>query len=548
VATGGGRGVAAAGLRALAEACHPRIVLIGRTELREEPEALRCAADDVAMVRAIGEQARRDGGPPSPGEVAAEAARILAVREVRANLQALRQAGSEVRYLPLDVRDTAAVTAALAEVRREWGPITGVVHAAGVLADRRLTEKTADQFVRVFDTKVAGLRAVLAATAEDPLTVLCVFSSVAARYGNPGQSDYAMANEVLNQVACAEQARRPGCLVRSVAWGPWDAGMVTPALRERFQSLGVPLIPVAAGARAFTAELAGKTGGVQVVIHPAGSTGWLDGSTPRTAAEVLVSARSHPYLADHDIAGTPVVPVAMALEWFVSAARASRPGSEPVALRDVTVLRRLALDRFSYGRHRLVVRGWQDHGGPGSGQSLELLADGGTLHYRAVAEASPAKPDDRAWPAATDLLPVRRPVLYDGHTLFHGPRFRSIVDLAGISPAGAVGTVCGVGDLGWAGTGWHTDPGAVDGALQLAVLWAELVLGGACLPMAVGEFRLYRPGLLDAPAQCTVRDLRAGDAEAECDIRLVDSDGSVRMELLGVQVVLRPVANPAEAA
>src|SRR5262249_23306550 len=274
----------------------------------------------------------------------------------------------------------------------------------------------------------------------------------------------------------------------SVGWGPWDAGMVTPARRERFQSLGVPLIPVAAGARAFAAELAGSPGtpgDVQVVVLPPGSAGSLDGSTPQADAEVQVSARSHPYLADHDLAGVPVVPVALALEWFVSAARAGGTGPAPVLLRDLTVLRTLALDRFSDGGHRLVVRSRHDRAGVGVGvgvgvgQILELLGDGGTLHYRAVVggavvgeavvggAAAPA--GDRAWPSATDLPPARRPVVYDGHTLFHGARFRSIVDLAGLSPDGATATLCGGGDLGWAdsgrgGAGWHTDPAAVDGA------------------------------------------------------------------------------------
>lgn len=62
-------------------------------------------------------------------------------------------------------------------------------------------------------------------------------------FGNAGQSDYAMANEVLQQVASAEQARRPDCLVRCVAWGPWQGGMVTPALAAHFGRAGVPLIP-----------------------------------------------------------------------------------------------------------------------------------------------------------------------------------------------------------------------------------------------------------------------------------------------------------------
>ncbi|WP_410959140.1 KR domain-containing protein, partial [Salmonella sp. 6084] len=90
-----------------------------------------------------------------------------------------------------------------------------------------LHKKTLDGYDRVFETKVGGLCALLDATAGDSLKLVCLFSSVAARSGNVGQSDYAMANEILNKVALAEQARRgPGCLVRALGWGPWDSGMV----------------------------------------------------------------------------------------------------------------------------------------------------------------------------------------------------------------------------------------------------------------------------------------------------------------------------------
>ena len=79
------------------------------------------------------------------------------------------------------------------------GPVTGLVHGAGVIHDKRIAEKTSAQFDSVFDTKVLGLEALLDATANEPLRFLCFFSSVAARGGNIGQSDYAMANEALNK-------------------------------------------------------------------------------------------------------------------------------------------------------------------------------------------------------------------------------------------------------------------------------------------------------------------------------------------------------------
>ena len=167
----------------------------------------------------------------------------------------MRQSRAQARYYPVDVTDPAELGQALAQVRSEWGPVTGLVHGAGVLADALIAAKTDDQFGRVFDTKVEGLRSVLAATKDDPLAVLCAFSSVAAQFGNPGQCDYAMANEVLNQVLSAEQARRPGCVVRAIGWGPWQGGMVTGELAGRFREAGVSLIDPDSGAAAFVTEL-----------------------------------------------------------------------------------------------------------------------------------------------------------------------------------------------------------------------------------------------------------------------------------------------------
>ena len=142
------------------------------------------------------------------------------------------------------------------------------IHGAGVLADKRIEQKTTEQFERVFSVKVEGFRNLLHATANDPLSLICVFSSIAARSGNAGQADYAMANEVLNKVAAVEAFRRgPGCVVKSLNWGPWDGGMVTPGLKEHFRELGVPLIPIEEGAQFFVSEIGSGSGrGVEVVI------------------------------------------------------------------------------------------------------------------------------------------------------------------------------------------------------------------------------------------------------------------------------------------
>ncbi|MFH8409055.1 type I polyketide synthase [Streptomyces sp. NPDC018019] len=225
VATGGTGGVTARALTELARTRPARFVLIGRTK----PD---------------GPQANR----------------------IRAALTALREAGSQARYVRADVRDRERLHTVLAGIRAEWGPVTGLVHAAGVLADRRIKDKTAADFDEVFGVKAEGLAALLQETAADPLRLLCVFSSVVASFGNAGQCDYAMANETLNHVLAAERTGRPEALLRSLAWGPWQGGMVTPRLAGLFRLGGVPLLSMEDGARAFAAELAISAPQPQVII------------------------------------------------------------------------------------------------------------------------------------------------------------------------------------------------------------------------------------------------------------------------------------------
>ncbi|MEU3878215.1 SDR family oxidoreductase, partial [Streptomyces sp. NPDC029704] len=198
VATGGARGVTAAALIELARAHQPRIVLIGRTAMEEEPPGLPPTADEAELVRAL---AACPGADPSPAVLTERARRILAVREIKATVAAIEEAGSPVRHFCADARDPEALRAVLAAVRADWGPVTGIVHGAGVLADRYLAEKTDEQFDLVFGTKTDGLRALLDATADDPLRTVCLFSSVAACHGNAGQADYAAANAFLDALA-----------------------------------------------------------------------------------------------------------------------------------------------------------------------------------------------------------------------------------------------------------------------------------------------------------------------------------------------------------
>ena len=136
-----------------------------------------------------------------------------------------------------------------------------------MLADKLIREKTRAQMETVFAPKVSGLEALLAELDTSTLKTIAFFSSVAARYGNIGQADYAMANEVLNRMAHWLKAANPQAAVTALGWGPWDGGMVSDSLKAKFAEMGISLIPRAAGAQLFAdAVLAGPACPVELVI------------------------------------------------------------------------------------------------------------------------------------------------------------------------------------------------------------------------------------------------------------------------------------------
>jgi acyl transferase domain-containing protein/NADP-dependent 3-hydroxy acid dehydrogenase YdfG len=544
VVSGGARGVTAAGLLSLASACRPRVLLIGRTELADEPAFLAPARDQQALTRLLAQPTRSHD---SPAELATQARSILAQREVRATLADLERAGATVRYAALDITDRDALRREVVSVRQEWGPITGLIHGAGVIADKRIADKTDDQFDRVYATKVAGLRALLDATASDPLELLCVFSSVAARYGNPGQCDYAMANEVLNQVAYAERQQRSSCRVRALGWGPWDAGMVTASHAAYFTSLGVPLIPLAAGAQAFVEELGRADDTAHVLLAAAArerDDDVLAAGPPRLAVEATVNARTHGFLTDHAPADVPVLPLAMAMEWFASAGRSRHP-DRSTFLSDIRVLSRIELPDLAAHGHRFTIEGTGAERDPAA-LDLRLTSSAGTAHYRARLVAPNAPP--QRW-AALDPRgePFAGPV-YGTPVLFHGPDFQVLRRVESLSHRGAEASIVGVRAIGWPGRVWWTDPAAIDGALQAAVLWARQATGDATLPMGVDALRVHRTGPAPGTVRCLVRGTSAAADQTRCDIALLDEDGEVRTELLGVSLIRRPDIESARGA
>lgn len=270
-------------------------------------------------------------------------------------------------------------------------------------------------------------------------------------------------------------------------------------------------------------------------------------SASRTS--IKVNRSSHPQLVDHAIGAKPVVPVAYALEWLARSAVAHAAPLHLLELADVRVLKGLVLDGYADGDDLdlVVTSSTLESSAHGSTLSLEIVEEStDRRHYRCTATLADRPPS--ATPGTTtadDFGAWTRPP-YGTGVLFHGPAFQVIESVATVSTTGLVATVRGVVDRPWPAEPWVTDPALLDGALQMALLWTEQLLGKASLPTSIGRVRLFS-GPSDAPCTATLRGRHATAQRVVCDVVLCDGTGAAVAELHGIETHVlpsKPTADP----
>ena len=559
VLTGGARGVTAEVACALAAESQSTLVLLGRSPAPErEPTWLAGVTGEADMKRALLMHGFEGCGTPTPTDLEAAYRRRVANREVTNTVARIGRAGARAVYRSVDVRDGTAVATAFAEIHDNLGPVTGLVHAAGVLEDRWIDDKTVDQFERVFDTKVAGLRHLLEAVAPDELGFLALFSSVTGRVGRLGQVDYAMANEVLNKVAQRQAALRPSCRVVSIDWGPWDGGMVTPELKRDFTRAGIGVIPLGAGARSLIDELAcADTGATEIVIgdslpdSPASGVNEHARPVPpasRTQPDLSpafarrLDLDRHPFLLSHVIGGCPVLPVAVMQEWLGHAALHDSPGLVLHGFDEFRVLKGVILNNGPCDLRAVASKIRRN--GDVFEVDVELrsgLDDHETAHARARAILATTLPTPPGYsrPAHLDERSYERGIdAAYRDVLFHGPHFHGIERIDGYSSQGIIARVrLAPAPADWMDdplrSAWLGDPLVVDAGLQMGILWCHEELGSVSLPTCGARYRQYTATF---PSDGIVASLEVRERSTHrvtADITFLDTGGTVVAQMEG---------------
>ncbi|MET8978879.1 SDR family NAD(P)-dependent oxidoreductase [Streptomyces sp. NPDC004539] len=176
----------------------------------------------AARLATLGTRLALIGRAPLPPETEWDTVTEGRAAHVVTEIRRLRALGADVLTLTADVTDATAIAAALTAVRRRFGALDGVVHAAGVPGNGLVQSKTRERAGKVLAPKVGGTLALAEALRAEPVDLLVLYSSVSSAIGGLGESDYAAANAFLDAFAAAEDGRgRVARRVVSVGWGPW---------------------------------------------------------------------------------------------------------------------------------------------------------------------------------------------------------------------------------------------------------------------------------------------------------------------------------------
>jgi enediyne polyketide synthase len=314
--SGGGKGIGAECALALARSTGMRLILLGRAR-PEEDEAL------------------------------AE------------NLRRFEASGVRALYCPADVTDPEAVRTAVDEAEAKLGPVTALFHAAGKNEPALLSDLDEEAVMTTLAPKVDGLRNLLSALEGRPLRLLVGFGSIIGRTGLRGEAHYALANEWLAREIVQAGDRFPGCRCLNVEWSVWSgAGMGERLGSVRsLEASGVTAIPVEDGVRMLADLLAADTPASVVVAGRFGPLPTIeleDRTLPflrflerpqvvypgiEVVADAELSLGTDPYLADHVLDGTVLLPAVLELEAAAQGAMAAARRPTPPVFSDVEISR-----------------------------------------------------------------------------------------------------------------------------------------------------------------------------------------------------------------
>jgi hypothetical protein len=372
-------------------------------------------------------------------------------------------------------------------------------------------------------------------------------------YGNVGQSDYAIANEILNKSAHLFKLNHPHCHVVAINWGPWDSGMVSPALKKAFAERNIETISLEIGTQMLVRELQPKNqDSTQVVI----------GSPLVYIPEVLnpqlksfrmqrrLTLAANPFLYDHVIAGKPVLPATCAFSWIAHTCEQLYPGYKFFSCQNFKVLKGIVFDDNRPHEYSLdLVEVAKSDNNEIEFKAKVWSNNSGKIRYHFSANIKlkrqiPVAPAYELFNQELTKPDITTSFYQNGaSSLFHGSTFQGVKSVLNISPE-QITIDCMLPHLDEIKQGQfpvHTfNPYVVDVQIHALWIWSQHFHQVGCLPSEINNFEQFAemPFCQDFYISCEVKSKTESSVVA--DVTAHDDQGKIYSRMMGAKGIVLP--------
>jgi acyl transferase domain-containing protein/NADP-dependent 3-hydroxy acid dehydrogenase YdfG len=553
----------------------------------DNPDLKRFVSDKENLKRDLFTRIQGRGERATPALVEKELAGLERAQAAQSAIDAVHAAGGTAYYFGVNLTDADRVADIIHQVRERSGRIDVLLHAAGIERSHFLPDKDPREFDLVFDVKSDGWFNLLHAIGDMPLGATVAFSSVAGRFGNGGQTDYSAANDLLCKITSSFRTTRPGTRGIVIDWSAWGGiGMATRGSIPKMMELaGIDMLPPEAGVPWIRREL--TSGGTRnevvvgqrlgVLLSEWDTTGGLDtdalaaAATKRTTApgpmigkitgmgihcgltmETTLDPKLQPFLYDHRIDGTPVLPGVMGIEGFAEAALCVHPSWRVEAVEEVNFL-----SPFKFYRDDPRIVTIQAVYYP---QGDRLLADcqligrrmlpnypepQETIHFEARVRLTQQLPEaltGKALVTSSDSI-IEAAEIY--RVYFHGPAYQ-VLERAWWDGKRMIGMMAAGLPCNHQPCDQPTlmAPRLIELCFQTAGLWEMSVQNRFGLPKDVHQVSLLRaPALAESPLYAVVTP---HPNQESFDAEVVDTKGNCYVQLSGYRTAALPNSVDAE--
>jgi enediyne polyketide synthase len=496
--TGGGKGITAECVLALAKETGVRLALIGTAKPETDPELAN-------------------------------------------NLARFEAHNIDFSYHRIDITDREALRSEVRKIVEKHGDVTAILHAAARNKPETVANLSEAAFLRTLAVKFTGAQNLLEAVDTSKLKRFITFSSVIARTGMAGESDYGLANEWLTSLTRDFQAKYPHCRSLAIEWSVWaGVGMGTKiADLDLLERQGIVPIPVEKGIRVFLELLTRKDLPPSVIV----SSRFPD--TPACRRErpelpllrfleeprvyypgielicdVEISTATDLYLDDHRVQGERLLPAVMGMEAMAQAATALLGEKRKPSFKDLEFFRPVVIKNDEPHKIRIAALARENGSVEIALRSAET--DFLTDHFRAVCRFDEVHPPQSfELNGYADSRVELEPALdLYGKILFHKGRFQCLRGYKYLKAKECVAQLGPQPETGWfnkylPGEFLLGDPGMRDAAIHSIQACIPHV---TLLPVGVGHISIREvnnnePCLVHAREISQIEDIFTYDLE-----------------------------------